>query len=145
MFSRSTEYAIRAVLYLAMRSSEGKRYGIKTIAKDLGFPEPYLAKVLQHLVRSRIIYSAKGPNGGFYADEQTRNISLLDIVEANEGLDFFKRCGLGLNDCNDEKPCPIHEEYGKLRDGFYKSLSEKKINNIIEEMEEGKVYVDFLT
>jgi Rrf2 family protein len=145
MFSRSTEYAIRAVLYLAMNSSEGKRYGIKTIAKDLGFPEPYLAKVLQHLVRSRIIYSAKGPNGGFYADEQTREISLLEIIEANEGLDFFRRCGLGLNDCNDEKPCPIHEEYGKLRDGFYTILSEKKIDGIIQELKEGKAFVDFMT
>jgi len=145
MFSRSTEYAIRAVLYLAMNSSEDKRYGIKTIAKDLGFPEPYLAKVLQHLVRSRIIYSAKGPNGGFYADEQTRSISLLEIIEANEGLEFFRRCGLGLNDCNDEKPCPIHEEYGKLRDGFYKILSEKKVFQVIEDLKEGRAFVDFLS
>ncbi len=145
MFSRSTEYAIRAVVYLSMKSLEGKRFGIKTIAKELGLPEPYLAKVLQHLVRNRIIYSAKGPNGGFYANEQTRNISLLRIVEVNEGLDFFKRCGLGLNDCNEEKPCPIHDEYGKLRDGFYKSLSAKKISNIIEELEAGKTFVDFLS
>ncbi|RLD30942.1 MAG: transcriptional regulator [Bacteroidetes bacterium] len=145
MFSRSTEYAIRAVVYLAMKSSEDKRFGIKTIAEDLGLPEPYLAKVLQHLVRNRIIYSAKGPNGGFYADEQTRNISLLGIVEANEGLVFFKRCGLGLNDCNEDKPCPIHDEYGKLRDGFYKSLAAKKINHVIEDLNEGKTFVDFLS
>ena len=130
MFSKSTEYALRAVVYLAENSSNRERYGIGTIAEDLGFPEPYLAKVLQHLVRRGIIQSAKGPKGGFSAGEKTLNISLLEIIDANEGLDFFKKCGLGLNDCNDEKPCPIHNDYGKFRDGLYRILEEKKIREL---------------
>jgi len=143
MFSKSTEYALRAVVYLAENSSEENRFGIKTIANDLGFPEPYLAKVLQHLVRRKIIQSAKGPNGGFYVSEQTMHISLLEIIDANEGLDFFKKCGLGLHNCNDKKPCPIHEDYGKFRDGLYKILSEKKIKDIIDDLDNGIAFMNF--
>jgi len=143
MFSKSTEYAIRAVVYLAENSSQEKRFGIKTIAGDLGFPEPYLAKVLQHLVRSKIIYSVKGPNGGFYANGRTMDISLLEIIDANEGLDFFKRCGLGLVDCDDEKPCPIHDEYRQFRDGLYKTLSDKKIKDILSDLEAGIAFMNF--
>ncbi len=143
MFSKSTEYALRAVVYLAENSSEESRFGIKTIANDLGFPEPYLAKVLQHLVRMKIIQSAKGPNGGFYVSKATMNISLLEIIDANEGLDFFKKCGLGLHECNDAKPCPIHDDYGKFRDGLYKILSEKKIKDIVNDLENGMAFMSF--
>ncbi len=143
MFSKSTEYALRAVVYLAENSSEESRFGIKTIANDLGFPEPYLAKVLQHLVRRKIIQSAKGPNGGFYVSKVTMNISLLEIIDANEGLDFFKKCGLGLHECNDAKPCPIHDDYGKFRDGLYKILSEKKIKDIVNDLENGMAFMSF--
>lgn len=142
MFSKSTEYAIRAVVFLAKNSSEEKRYGIKTIAKDLGFPEPYLAKVLQHLVRRNIIQSAKGPHGGFYATTQTMDITLLDIVDANDGLDFFKKCGLGLVECDDEKPCPIHKDYQIFRGSFYKMLSEKTIKDMNEDIDQGIAFMD---
>ena len=143
MFSKSTEYALRAVVYLAKNSCDNKRTGIKNIAENLGFPEPYLAKVLQHLVRKKIIYSAKGPNGGFYTTEQTLDISLLEIIEANEGLDFFNKCGLGLLECSDEKPCPIHSEYGKFRDGLFNVLAEKKIKDIVEDLDSGISFMDF--
>ena len=144
MFTRSTEYALRAVVFLARNTSEEVRYGRKTIAVQLGFPEPYLAKILQHLVKRKIIQSAKGPNGGFYATKETLNISLLDIIDANEGLSFFKRCGLGLVECNDEKPCPIHKEYGVFREGLYKTLSGKKIKDVIDDLDAGKAFIDFI-
>jgi len=145
MFSKSTEYAVRAVVYLAKNSSEENRFGIKTIAADLGFPEHYLAKVLQHLVKRKIIYSAKGPNGCFYATNQTLDITLLDIVDANEGLDFFKKCGLGLVECNDEKPCPIHKDYQIFRGDFYKMLSEKTIKSMNDDIEQGIAFMDLVS
>ncbi len=143
MFSKSTEYALRAVVYLAKNSSEEERLGIKTIARDLGFPESYLGKVLQHLVRKKIIFSSKGPTGGFYANSKTMDISLLDIIDANEGLSFFKRCGLGLVECDDDKPCPIHDDYHVFRDGLYKSLSEKKVKDVLDDLESGIAFISF--
>ena len=141
MFTRSTEYAIRAVVYLAQNTSDENRVGIKIIASDLGFPEHYLAKVLQHLVKSKIILSAKGPNGGFYATSQTPDVTLLNIVDANEGLGFFDKCGLGLHECNDEKPCPIHKDYQIFRGDFYKMLSEKTIKDIKEDISQGIAFM----
>ena len=143
MFSKSTEYALRAVVYLAKNSSEEERLGIKTIARDLGFPESYLGKVLQHLARKKIILSSKGPSGGFYATSEIMGISLLDIIDANEGLSFFKRCGMGLVECDDEKPCPIHDDYHVFRDGLYKSLSEKKVKDVLEDLESGIAFISF--
>lgn len=140
MFSKSTEYALRAVVFLARNINENKRFGKKEIASRLGFPEPYLAKVLQRLVKKSIIKSVKGPNGGFYATEKTLTISLLDIIDANEGLSFFSRCGMGLVECDHEKPCPIHHEYDVVRQELYKILSGKKIKDITNDLDAGLAF-----
>ncbi len=143
MFSKSTEYALRAVVFLAKHTSEEERLGRKAIAEQMGFPEPYLAKILQHLVKRKIIHSVKGPNGGFYVTDEIMQISLLDIIDANEGLAFFKRCGLGLVECDEEKPCPIHNEYGVFREGLYKMLSDKKVKDVLDDLETGVAFIDF--
>jgi len=145
MFSKSTEYAIRAMVYLAVNSSPKQRYGTKKIAEDLDFPEHFLGKVLQQLARKNIISSAKGPNGGFCIDNNAIEISLLKIIESIDGLAFFSTCGLGLHECNDEKPCPIHKDYQIFRGDFYKMLSEKTIKNIKEDIDQGIAFMDLGT
>jgi len=145
MFSKSTEYAIRALVYLAVNSSPKQRYGTKKIAEDLDFPEHFLGKVLQQLARKNIISSAKGPNGGFCIDNNAIEISLLKIIESIDGLAFFSTCGLGLHECNDEKPCPIHKDYQIFRGDFYKMLSEKTIRNIKEDIDLGIAFMDLGT
>lgn len=142
-FSKATEYAIRSVVYLSIHAPEEKKLGIKQIASDLGFPEHYLGKILQDLVRKRIIKSAKGPHGGFYIDEKAMDISLLSLIDATEGLEFFSTCGLGLYECNEDKPCPIHREYQIVKGSFYKILSEKTIRDIRYDIENEIAFMNF--
>ncbi len=141
ILSRSATYGLRAVLYLALNSEKNKRFGVKAIAKELTLPESYLGKVLQNLVRKGIISSAKGPSGGFYITMQNLSRPVIQIVEAIDGLEQFSTCGLGLHECSDEKPCPIHKEYGALRDGLFKLLSEKTINDFKMDIEEGRAII----
>ncbi len=141
ILSRSATYGLRAVLYLAVHSNTDEPYGVKAIAKDLSFPEPFLGKVLQNMVRKGILSSVKGPRGGFYIEERNLSLPLIRIVEAIDGLEFFSSCGLGLHECNDEKPCPIHKEYGALRDGFFKLLSEKTISDIKLDIDAGNSFI----
>ncbi len=142
IFSRSAEYAIRAMVYLAVNSSDSQRFGAKKIAEDLDFPEHYLGKVLQQLARNNIISSAKGPNGGFCVDDDAMEISLLKIIDSIDGLAFFNTCGLGLRECDDEKPCPIHKDYQIFRGDFYKMLSEKTIKDMKEDIDQGIAFMD---
>jgi Rrf2 family protein len=110
MFSKACEYAIRAVLYIAIKSIDGSRLSIKEIAKEIDSPEPFTAKILQALSRERIISSVKGPNGGFYLAPKAKPIPLAAIVKAIDGDDVLHSCALGLKECSDKFPCPIHED-----------------------------------
>ena len=145
MFSKSTEYSIRAIIFLALHGSPEKLIGTTDIASELDFPEAFLAKVLQNLVRKNLIDSIKGPGGGFFLKETTSNYSILDIVEILEGLDSLHKCGLGLHGCNDGNPCPIHDDYQHVRHNIREALSTKTINEIKQNIASGEysMQVDF--
>jgi Rrf2 family protein len=142
-FSKPTEYAIRAMVYLSIHASEEKKLGIKQIAANLEFPEHYLGKVLQDLAKKQIIKSAKGPHGGFYIDEKGMDISLLSLIDAIEGLQFFNTCGLGLHECNEERPCPIHKDYQIIKGNYYKLLAQKSIRKMRNDLENEIAFMDF--
>lgn len=57
----------------------------KRIADEYAIPQGYLLKVLQQLVRSQILDSVRGPQGGFVLARPAQEISVLDIIEAIEG------------------------------------------------------------
>ena len=110
MFSKACEYAVRAVLYIAVKSKDGSKLSIKEIAKEIDSPEPFTAKILQTLSRERIISSIKGPNGGFYLEPKSKPIPLNIIVYAIDGKNMLQACSLGLKECSDNFPCPIHHD-----------------------------------
>ena len=142
ILSRPTEYAIRVVVYLSFYATGGKRLGFKQIASNLDFPEPYLAKILQGLAKKHIIESVKGPKGGFYLKEKTLDMSLLSLIDAMEGLAFFDICGLGLQECNENKPCPIHRDYQIIKSKYYKILKEKTIGDMRSDIEKGRAFMN---
>jgi len=69
MFSKTCEYAIRAMIFIAQKSKLG-RVGIKEIAEAIDAPEHFIAKILQELCRKGLLQSLKGPTGGFYQSEK---------------------------------------------------------------------------
>ena len=66
MLGKTTEYAIRSLVYVFIQNQEGKRPGFKEIAKKINSPEQFTAKVLQNLARAELISSIKGRGGGFF-------------------------------------------------------------------------------
>ena len=139
IFSKTCEYAIRAVLYIAHKSALDKRVGIKDIAAGIDSPELYLAKILQDLGRKGIISSAKGPNGGFYIGSESLSRPISDIVEAVDGNGLFYGCGLGLKQCSEIQPCPLHDEFKAIRTQIKDLLYNTTIGGFNQELLGGLV------
>ncbi len=141
MFSKACEYAIRAVLYIAIKSTNGQRLGLKEIAKEVDSPLPFTAKILQTLSREGIIASTKGPNGGFFIKPKSKPISLNAIVRAIDGTDSLHTCGIGLKECSDRFPCPIHEEVKAYKESLRRAMSEKTIQELAKDLTEGRTFL----
>jgi Rrf2 family protein len=144
MFSKSCEYALQAVIYIALHGQGGKNVGLKDIAESQDVPLHFLSKILQLLVRHGILTSTKGPHGGFSLKRSQDKLYLKEIVELTDGLEIFNRCGIGLKACSDATPCPIHFDYQVVKDKIKDLLESKSLSDLIKDIEAGKSIVAFI-
>jgi Rrf2 family protein len=141
MFSKSCEYAIKATIHICIETRNGGRLSVSEIARAIESPEPFTAKILQNLSRHNIVSSAKGPGGGFYIAKDAKPIIVMDIVKLIDGPHAFERCGLGLKDCNDKKPCPIHNEFKSYAAKLKNLLEKKTIQELSKSIASGKTFL----
>ena len=142
MFSKACEYGIRAVIYIAVQSNEGKRVSLKSIAKEINSPEAFTAKILQELVKNDIIDSVKGPSGGFEVErKKMKDIKLSHIVSAIDGDRIYKGCGLGLKDCSETHPCPVHNKFKKIRTDLRNMLENTTVYELSLELKKGLTFL----
>ena len=141
MLSLTCKTAIKAVIYLASKFESGEKSGIKEIAESIEASEHTVGKLLQTLVKAEVINSAKGPAGGFFITAKQKKQPVITIVEAIDGKEVFKQCGLGLSKCSSAHPCPIHNDYKAVRDLFEKLCRDKNINDLCVPVTDGLVYL----
>lgn len=130
MFSKTCEYAIRAMIFIAQKTKDGDKVAIKEIAQGIDSPVHFIAKILQDLSRKGLLQSSKGPNGGFYLDHISMKRSLADIVRAVDGEGLFKGCGLGLKQCSESHPCPIHHQFKAIRMQLMQTFEKAKVGEL---------------
>lgn len=141
MLSYTCKTAIKAVIYLAAKSSSGGKAGLKETAEHINASEHTVGKILQTLARQGLINSVKGPSGGFYINDEQQNQPISNIVESVEGKEVFKECGLGLSKCSALHPCPIHDEYKIARDLIENLFREKKVKDLCDPVTNGLAYL----
>jgi len=141
MFSNSSKYAIKAVLFLAIHSSESKKIRVKNISESTNVPQAYIAKLLQELSRHRIVSSTRGPNGGFYMSDANMKTPLLEIVNVIDGEDKLISCLLSLHNCNSEKPCPLHDFAEPFRTDLIENLKQNTIEDLAQDVKRGKSFL----
>ena len=141
MLSKSSSYAIRAVLFLSKNASEDVKFSPKEIAEKINIPAPFLAKTLQELTKRDLVTSKKGRNGGFYLTADNTSNSLLAIVDAIDGLEKFESCSLGLPVCDGKNPCPLHHIIALFKSHLVDELSKKTIKDFTLEIDQGKTHL----
>jgi Rrf2 family nitric oxide-sensitive transcriptional repressor len=106
MIPKTAEYALRAVVMLARAPEQA--HSADEIAESVRVPRRYAHKVLQALVRARLVRSQPGPGGGYSLVRLPEDVSILDVVAAVEPIARIRRCPLGLK--NHTSLCPLHRE-----------------------------------
>ncbi len=106
MIPMTAEYALRAVVVLARDA--GKSRPADEIALATRVPRRYVNKVLQALVRARLVRSQSGPGGGYALLRPPDEVSILDVVTAVEPMPRIRGCPLGIE--GHTSLCPLHRQ-----------------------------------
>ena len=141
MISKSCKYAIRAAVFIASRAGEDVKLGVKEIAQEIEAPTAFTAKLLQILNKHKIVTSLKGPYGGFFCERYQLDLPVLDIVNAIDGLAIFKECVMGLHQCSDVHPCPMHNRYACSRDELLKTFSKTTLGGLASDIAAGATFL----
>ncbi|WP_017260326.1 RrF2 family transcriptional regulator [Pedobacter arcticus] len=141
MLSNTCKTAIKAVIYLASKEHQNEKAGVKEIAQNIDASEHTVSKILQNLVKQKIINSIKGPTGGFFISEHQRQQPIINIINTIDGVDVFTECGLGLSKCSSTHPCPIHDQYKIGREILQTIFTQNSINVLCEPVENGLAHL----
>lgn len=134
--TRSSEYAIRALTYLAQRSAEPGYVLARDMAEQLGIPAPFLGKLLQPLVGAGLLDSQRGRGGGFRLAQRADRIDLFQIVDTLETPGSRRACFLGQAECSDERACPLHTYWKAAKENFEQQLTRTSLADLLDFCEE---------
>ena len=139
LLSKSCEYGIRAALYVALQTGQRDFVPIRQIADDLGISFHFLTKILQQLTSKNLMVSFRGPKGGIALARPASEITLMELVVAIDGPGLFEQCVLGLPDCSDEKPCPLHQQWSELRAAISETFQTTLLDELAHATRDGNL------
>ncbi len=137
ILSRTSQYAIQAMIYMATQPP-GTPVLNRDVAVRLNVPAPYLAKILQGLGKSGLLYSFRGRLGGFCLREEAAQMSLMQLLQLTEGTDFTQSCLLGLKRCSDETACPMHTSWLPIKEQVIGMLNQMRLDDLAKAVQSGR-------
>ncbi|MFQ6616344.1 MAG: RrF2 family transcriptional regulator [Fidelibacterota bacterium] len=136
LFSKSVEYAIQAMIYLTRKESD-RPVMIREIAESYGIPQQFLSKIVQTLVKHRILRAVRGRKGGVNLARPPEEIFLPQIVQAIEGPPPEEDvCVFGLDLCSDAQPCPLHDRWKHIKEDIDEMLESPNLAELARRVEE---------
>lgn len=127
--SRSEEYAIRGLIFLA-RQSPGKMTLLSEISRVQKIPERFLAKIFQRLSKEGLLRSVRGSKGGFALAKPATEITMREVIEALDGPIAINRCLRQSGECEEEKICPLHQVFEQAQNRFLEVLGKTTIDDL---------------
>jgi Rrf2 family protein len=135
IYSNACRYAIRAMSRLAMLRPDGYVL-LDELCEGTDLPRHFVAKIFQDLVRKGLLVSAKGRGGGFALARPPENITLLEIVAIVDGAEEVDACVVGMSKCDDEQPCPQHDQWAPIRAKLKEFLTETTLAGMAKSLQD---------
>jgi Rrf2 family protein len=112
MISQTGTYALQATLYLA-RHPRRTPVAAATMARELGIPANYLAKILHRLAREGVMASVRGAQGGYHLADEPEALSVARVVRPFADMRTAGTCLLGGQPCDATRPCSAHARWSE--------------------------------
>jgi Rrf2 family protein len=121
-FSKKSDYALMSMKHLTTRS-DGTAASAREMSEAYAIPLELLAKVLQRLVRARLLVSVQGTRGGYRLARPAANISIADVIQAVDGPVTVTACSPDDHACGQYSTCSIRDPLWKIKNRILETLT----------------------
>lgn len=129
LIARSTDYAVRALKYLAENEGE---ISAAELTRELKIPWPFMRKIMQILGKNRLVTSRKGPGGGFSLAKNPADIKLTNLINIFQGPVCLNECIFKKKVCCNKKTCYLSKTLGGIEEHVNLVLSKVTLKNMID-------------
>jgi Rrf2 family cysteine metabolism transcriptional repressor len=129
LIARSTDYAVRALKYLA---ESGEEVAVSELTQKLKIPWPFMRKIMQLLGRGGFVASKKGPGGGFILLKKPEEIYLTELIKLFQGPVCLNECVFKKKVCANKRTCYLSKKLGEIEEYAYLVLSKINLKEIME-------------
>ena len=112
LITRDTDYAIRAICFMA--ENEKEITSVSELVRKLKIPRPFLRKILQALNKKGVLSSFRGKSGGFKLRRRPRDIFITDLIKVFQGPIELNRCIFKKKLCSSVDRCILREKVGEI-------------------------------
>jgi len=127
--SNRSQYAIRILAYMADKK-DSKLLNATELAKTLYIPYKFLTKIMTELVKSGLVVSIRGRDGGYKFEKKTSEIMVSDILTIFNDSIKDEQCVLGIGFCNGMCKCALHDQWVEPRYLMQKMFQESSLEDI---------------
>ncbi|MEW6321042.1 MAG: Rrf2 family transcriptional regulator [Acidobacteriota bacterium] len=133
--SKKADYALMAMKHLATRQVEAGSSSAREIAEAYAIPLELLAKVLQRLVRAKLLASVQGTRGGYRLARVPQTISIADVIQAVDGPVTVTACSPDDHACDQFSTCSIRDPLWRVRSRIVDALSTVTVAELAADVE----------
>lgn len=134
--SKKADYALMAMKHLAVRQNAGASSSAREMAEAYQIPAELLAKVLQRLVRARLLISEQGTRGGYRLAKTPSAISVATVIQAVDGPLTVTACSDDDQDCEQYSTCNIRDPLWKIRGRIIEVLTTVSVADLMADDEQ---------
>lgn len=129
--SKKADYALMAMRHLAAAEKDGS-VSAREIAEHYGIPAELLAKVLQRLVRARLLVSVQGTRGGYRLAGEPQRLTVADVIQAIDGPVAVTACSPHDQACEQYERCEIRDPLWKIKSRIVDALATVSLAELAE-------------
>jgi Rrf2 family protein len=130
--SKKADYALMAMKHLATRQDSASA-SAREIAEAYEIPLELLAKILQKLVRARLLVSVQGTRGGYRLGRVPHAIPVADVIQAVDGPVTVTACTDNDHRCVQYSKCSIRDPLWKIRGRILEALTTVTVADLMLE------------
>ena len=130
--SKKSDYALISMKHLATRT-DASSSSAREISESYDIPLELLAKVLQRLVRAKLLVSVQGTRGGYRLARHASSISVADVIQAVDGPVTVTACSTDDHNCDQYSKCSVRDPLWKIKNRILDALNTVSVQEMAQE------------